>query len=364
MTMGRGVDAYIAWGPQTTFGTKITPGNIQAPLKTGRIFSPRDFMMPRESGAELMPKRSQMWPAPKIVDWSMPFEWVTGTPPAGTLVSLATLLNSCMGHYTKSGAGPFLRKVNFANPPLSNSADLADTATDFFGRVLTIEHVVKGMRAYDIRDACPSTVQLVFEGGRPIRTEASGVGALFEDIAIGSAVAFTDVTGTLMTFGHLVGNMGGSPATGLSVGTTNPPAAADTVNCRRATVTVNSNLRIEPFLGLVANAQYKLPDRSGDPSIEVLIDGDFESGITGWDAVEAVTAFTNATRENVRISAAVDSSNIIEFLASAAASNQPGLVSDPDIGFNGNGVLAFRQVIRFFPEAVATDLVFNITSTS
>lgn len=362
MAMGRGVDSYIAWGPQTVHGTKITPAIVQVPLRTGRIFTPRDYMMVRESSGVMMAKRGQMWPAPKIVDWSVPFEWVTGT-----LVNLPTLLNSAMGHYLKSGAGPFLRKVNFANPPVQNNAaggGIDDTATDFYGRPLTIEHVVKSLRAYDIRDGVITSLQLIMEGGRPIRTEISGVGALFEDITAGSAVAFTDVTGTLITFEHGIGNLGGSPPTGFAVGPTNPPAASDTLNCRRCSVTINPNLRIEPFLGLGANIQYKLPDRAGDPSIEMTLSGDFEQGITGWDAVEAVTAFSAATRENARAALAVDASNIVEFLATAAAGSQPGLVVDPAIEFNGNGVLGFSHTIRFYPEAVGTDVVFNITSAT
>lgn len=359
MAIGRGVDSYIAWGPQTTHGTKVTPTIVQVPLRTGRIFTPREFMMVRESSGVMMPKRGQMWAAPKIVDWSMPFEWVTGT-----IVNLATLLNCAMGHYLKSGAGPFLRKVNFANPPVQNTADQADTATDFYGRPLTIEHVVKSLRAYDIRDAVVSSLQLIMEGGRPIRTEISGVGALFEDISAGSAVAFADVTGTLFTFDHAVGNLGGSPPTGFGIGLTNPPAASDTLNCRRCSVTISPNLRIEPFLGLGANIQYKLPDRAGDPSIEATLSGDFEQGITGWDAVEACTAFASATRANMRAALAVDANNIVEFLATAAAGSQPGVIVDPAIEFNGNGVLGFSHTVRFYPETVGTDVVFNVTSAT
>lgn len=360
MPLGRGVDSYIAWGPQTAHGTKATPGNVQVNLRTGRIYTPQDFMMARESSGVIMPKRGQMWAAPKIVNWAVAFEWTTDLASGsivGTIQNLGTMLNAAMGHYLKSGVTPtVLRKLNFANPPIDGAAD---TATDFYGRALTFEHVIKGCRAYDIHDAVITQLQLVMEAGKPIRTEISGVGALFEDIAIGSAVAFSDLSGTLITWQHLIG---ATTVSGFFAGTANPLTASDQLNCRKCVIKISPNLRVDPALGLPTGQQYKLPDRSSEPTIEATVDMDFEQGTTGWDAADAATAFAAATRTNFAARAQVDASNIIDFTATAAAASAPGLVVDPGIDFGGSGVMGFSHTIRFYPEAPTTDVLFNITS--
>lgn len=352
MTQPHGFDSYVAWGPQAAFGTAITPTIVQVPLRAGPILSPRIFLQPRASTGVGMPKRTQAWVAPKLVDWSLPLEWISGA--SGSINNLGTLINSVMGHYTKVAGPPVTRTVNIANPPFDAAAD---TATDFYGRALTIQHVLRGSRAYQAYDCVPTSFSLICEAGNPIRTEASGVGSILSDIAIGSAVAYAELTGSLFTWGQGIAS---GTSTGFWLGTANPLTAAEAYNLRRATVTVNPNLRIDPFLGLAASQQFKIPARSGYPEIYMDVDMDFEQGLSAWDAADAVTAFINATGENAGFIFNVDANNIIEFRATSATA--PGVIEDPRINYAGDGAMGFSFRYRVWPETLATDVFFKTTS--
>lgn len=352
MAQPHGFDSYVAWGPQAAFGTAITPANVMVPLRAGPILAPRIFAQPRASTGVGMPKRSQQWNAPKLVDWSLPLEWISGA--SGSLNHLGTLINSVMGHYLKAAGPPVVRTVNIANPPIDAAAD---TATDFYGRALTIQHVLRGARAYSAYDCVPTSFSMICEAGNPIRTETAGVGSVLSDIVIGSAVAYAELTGTIFNWSHGIAN---GIATGFWLGTANPLTAAEAYNLRRATITVNPNLRIDPFLGLAASQQYKIPARSGYPEIYMDVDMDFEQGLSAFDAADAVTAFIGSTGENAGVIFQVDANNIVEFRATAATA--PGLIEDPRINYAGDGAMGFSFRYRVLPETLASDVFFKVTS--
>ena len=359
---GLGLDTYVAYGRQSTHGTSVTPGNVQPIRHEASVLKPRNYLMPLMSNANIMPRSKQVWGAPKMVDWQMNLEYSIGfsSPDENNLHMLADLMLAFFGKYVKSGVAPtVLRTFSLQNPPIQDSGEQADSATDFYGRPLSLVWGVRGVRQMQCYDAAPTDLALIMEGGQPFRVEASGIGAVFSDAAVGTP-AFADFARPIMTWSQALDNGATSYLRAQASAT-----PTDKIEARRVAIRFGTGLRFDPQVGIPVLSAYKKPYRNGPPTIRVEMDLDFDYARSGYfDASEALAAFTAGTREAVDIKWSDGANSAIVFTAkNASAALNPGLIEDLSVNYQGDGVLGLTLAINILPDAVA-DLTFTITSSS
>lgn len=336
MPVGIGYESYVAYIMQTAFGSVGVPTITASHLRSGPVFTPRQSQQPRQTTTQAMQRASQLWRTMGLVDWSLRFEVI------GNDTVWLPLWTAAFGKRVNSGAGPFIKTYTVQNPPVDGGTD-GSPASNFYNHSLSIRHTITGVATYLVQDCCVNRFQLIMEANRPLEFEMSGVG---QKQAVSSPISFVDVSGTLATWEHAYATANG----GLYVGSANPPTTA--IVPRRVTFTLDNNLRFEPFLGSPTGQELKLPTRAGFPTARLEFDMDFDD-VSATDGVSIMADYltTPPTNENIRIEYFIDANNSYELKATGAV--KPGVIDQPQIKVDNDGVVGFTFGLNVFPDALA-----------
>lgn len=342
MSVAIGYASYIGFGQQTAFGVPQTTLVTAANMRSGTVFDPGQSMNARVTTTSTLQRASQLWKSVPLTKWSARFEYVSSA-------SWKALLLAAMGRRLEAGAGPFTRTYILNNPPVDSSVADGTPASTFYHRGLTIRHTLHDgsaeVKTYVAQDCSVDQLQLFFETNKPVEFEVSGTGQVF---AASTAPAYTDITGSLMTWAHA----GKSANSGLYISSVNPPAlnGVDWIPLRKATLTVGHNLLFEPLLGPSAGLEMQTPTRNGFPSVMLEIEGRFDGGTSQVDAVDIVADFIAQTAKNVRLTYYIDANNSLEVLCSGTVA--PAIVDSPKPIQGSDGLVNFSARYLFFPDVI------------
>jgi hypothetical protein len=350
MPLGIGYASYVSYIQQAAFGTVGTPTVTAAHLRSGEIFSPRQTKNPRVTTTSVMPKASQTWTTMGLVDVNAEFEFV-GT---GSHAEFNPILQAAFGKRLRAAAAAdFTHTYTVNNPPVDGGTD-GTPAGAFYNHALTMRQTVhdgtNAVATYVVQDICISRFTMTMEANALLRFGVQGVG---QKMAASTATAFSDITGTTFSWIHAIAGAN----SGLYVGAANPPTTA--VLVKRATFTLDNNLRFEPFLGAASGLELKLPTRNGFPTARLDLEMDFED-TAGTDAVVLMTDYLAGTDQNISIKYYVGAANYVSLLASAAT--KPAIINNPRPVVNADGPVGFTVGFDIYPEAAATDLTLVVMS--
>ncbi len=351
MGLGIGYASYVSFIMQSAFGTVGTPTVTAANMRTGTVFDPGQVMQARVTTTSAVQRASQLWKQVALTNWSTRFEYVSSP-------IWKSLLTAAFGKRTATATDVPPRIYTVNDPPVDPSS--ADTTTIFYNRSLTLRHTIHDgtaeVKTYVAQDCCVNRFQLFFEANKPVEMEFSGTGQVF---AASTAPAYSDVTGTLLTWTHAAK----SANAGIYISATNPPAlnGADSAIIRRATFTLENNLRFEPFLGAVAGQELKLPTRAGHPTASLDIEADFDGGLSGVDAVDITADFIAQTAKNLLLRYYVGATDYMELKATGTVA--PAIVDAPKPLQNSDGAVGFSATYRIFPDTI-TDLALSVNTAT
>lgn len=344
MSLAIGYASYVSFIGQTAFGAAGVPTVTAANMRTGNVFTPRQSQAARVTTTSIMQRASQLWTQVQLTDFTTRFEYASSA-------SWKQLLTAAWGKRITTATDVPPRTYSLNNPPVDTAS--VDTTTIFYNRGLTMRHTLHdgttNVRTYEAKDCNITRFQMFFEANRPVEFEVSGTGQVFTDGA--AAPTYSDITGTLLTWTHASKSVN----SGLYISPTNPPAlnGNDGTIIRRATFTLDQNLRFEPFLGPTAGQELKLPTRAGFPTANLEIEADFDGGGTNIvDAVDIVTDFFNKTARNLRFRYYVGATDYIDLQATGTVA--PAIVDEPKPLQNSDGAVGFSARYLIFPDTGAT----------
>jgi hypothetical protein len=358
MPKAMGYKRFFAWKTQSAFGTKATGlVNTQYPVRGGPIFTPNPYLSDRVAVYQAIPKKSNKFTVPKIVNWAVEMELINPT------LAIPTLRDFLKGW--------FGREVTAAGPPLTKTYDTFDDVIDGgtdgspannnYGRAITLHeqadtYANAAIFAHEVQDCAVDRLEAIFEPGQVSRLRASGLGADLQDDQTDLAVIADGSFGGVHTYDQ-VRNTANS---GLRIGTANPPTTSDNVVFARATLSLNNKLRYEPWLG-ESNAQsLHLATRGDHPDIMLAIVTDVEAGVASqYDSEDIVDHWVAGTAVNIRLLSYISANEIFEFAATAATA--AAYVESFQYLTDGPGPMRAEATFKIAPAAI-TDPIVKLTT--
>jgi len=363
MAIGNGFHHYLAWKAQTAHGTKASGATkTVVPIRSGQIFDPQPFKRPRNTVVQTISGYYNLYNIPKILPWSAEIELIGATAANDTLKDWLT---SAMGLCMTAAGPPIVNTFTISDPLVDGGID-GTPATSTYGRALTLHEEVRRPGAassvfvHEVQDAVIDEFQLILEPDQVTRWKLSGMASrLTED---DTTVSFAAPLGALHTYAE-ARNTANS---GLRIGTANPPVAADNVVYSRAVLTIKNNIRYEPWLGLSATQEVRIPVRGDTSDVDLELTMDVEDATASqYDAHDAVDDWTAGNSVNLDFLSYITANDIFEILASATfASGTVGrgcIVDRFKFSAPGAGPMQATVGLKAYPTTLSTDFLIKFT---
>ena len=354
MAIANGFNHFLSWKAQTAFGTKASGlAKTMVPIRSGQIFDPQTFRRPRQTVVQAIPKVANLYNISKILPWRCELELIN---PRTANDTVRDFLRATFGKEVITTGSPFTKKYTINDPLVDGGTD---TATDFYGRALTLHEQADNSAgtaifAHEVQDAVVDRAEFVFEPDAVTRILLTGRCSDLQDDQ--TDISPSDPTGGVHTWEHLKNTAN----SGLRIGTANPPTTSDNVVYSRATLRVNNSTRYAPWLGESATKQARLPVRGDICDIELEIVLDVEDSIASqYDTKDMVDHWVASTSVNIDFLSYIGVNEIFEFKASAATA--AAIVDRWGFTTPGPGPMQATVVFKVYPASLA-DAFIQLTT--
>lgn len=359
-----GNTSYFAWKKQTAFGTKATltsSPTIAAPMPDTVHFRAKQFRQNRFDHINPQPRFSDLFTLPKIVEWGASFLFYQD-------VTLVDFLCAAFGIEVRTGVGaPFTHKWYVSQPLLDGGSDPGSGAGTYQGRALTLGHAISSAGfGWEIENAVVDQLTIAFEQSALAKLTVSGTGA--NKVSQAAPAAFAYPASAPFNWADMQ-SAAGPPTAGIfATAAAAPGAPAQGTNdlvLTKMNMTLNNNLLIQPSIGGAATQQYIKPERDGYPTMTIEVEGlaDYHTSGTTMDFKAALDAFINAQSFNLSAKASVNTNSILEFQFVKSSVNGVLLADDPELSYNGDGIMRWRTKFAAMPAVGSTDAFVQLTSS-
>lgn len=239
----------------------------------------------------------------------------------------------------------------------NNTAVLSLNATASATVTLTFQPVA----GWEVESCVVDNLELTFEPSKVTMAKFSGVGCNMVDLVAPNVVPFVAPSNP-----HTWEQVQNAATSGFWVTTGASPAVPVNTNgflASKVTFGLSNGLLISPSLGQAAPTYFRKPDRdrlaTWEADIEMLADANFSTSV---DSRQILSGFINADFVNLIARSFIGTNDVLE--VNWSASGGAAVWAEPEVSYNGDGVMKFKTKAQAYPQNVATDAVVKLIAAS